>query len=430
MSALKTAQLSAVYTSALLLKRMSAAAQLADAIRLTGVEVITLEDLRDSLNVIDKCRALLASFFPALSSRRLPGVFARRDDVAAVLFTSGSESAPKGVALSHGNLIANGRQIMSRLALFPDDKMLNALPMFHSFGLMAGLILPIMSGVPTLQYPTPLHYETIPDVIRKNKITIFFSADTFLSNYGKRAKANDFVGLRLVFAGAEKLKSPTRQLWRKKFNIEIMEGYGVTETAPVISFNTPQQNKPGSVGKALPGIKTRLLPEEGIGKGGRLVISGPNVMLGYYKAEKPDVLAPPPDGWHDTGDIADIDEEGYITILGRAKRFIKIAGEMASLTAVEEALYHRWPADGFAVVGATDEKRGEEAVLVTTLPNLDKIQIVAALRDFGLPELWAPRRTAVVESLPLLPSGKTNYPAVQEMLRTTTAHVSHGYNNG
>ena len=142
-----------------------------------------------------------------------------------------------------------------------------------------------MSGVPTLQYPTPLHYETIPDVIRKNKITIFFQCRHFLSNYGKRAKANDFVGLRLVFAGAEKLKSPTRQLWRKKFNIEIMEGYALPKRRRVISFNTPQQNKPGSVGKALPGIKTRLLPEEGIGKGGRLVISGPNVMLGYYKAK-------------------------------------------------------------------------------------------------------------------------------------------------
>ena len=237
--------------------------------------------------------------------------------------------------LSHWNLLANCAQSLARVACNGGDKVFNALPVFHSFGLTAGLLMPLVGGVPVYLYPTPLHYRIIPELVYASNATILFGTDTFLAGYPRVAHPYDFARVRLVLAGAGAVKERTRQLYMDRFGVRILEGYGVTETAPVLAINTPLANKAGTVGRLSPLMKARLEPVPGIEQGGRLYVRGPNVMLGYLRVENPGLLEPPADGWHDTGDIVEIDAQGFITIKGRAKRFSKIAREMVSLSAVE-----------------------------------------------------------------------------------------------
>ncbi len=275
-----------------------------------------------------------------------------------VLFTSGSEGTPKGVVLSHRNLLANRHQLASVVDISPKDIVFNALPVFHSFGLTGGLLLPLLAGVRTFLYPSPLHYRTVPELVYGVNATILFGTDTFLAGYARVADNYDFYSVRYVFAGAERVKAETRRVWFEKFGIRILEGYGATETSPALAVNTPMHFKAGTVGRLLPGIRASARAVEGIDEGGRLFVHGPNVMLGYLRAEKPGVLEPPADGWYDTGDIVEIDAEGFVTIKGRAKRFAKVAGEMVPLGAVEDFVAKLWPDEQHAVVsGARPEAR-------------------------------------------------------------------------
>src|SRR6185503_7612062 len=267
----------------------------------------------------------------------------RANDPAVVLFTSGSEGTPKGVVLSQRNLLANRHQLGSVVDFSPRDIVFNALPVFHSFGLTGGLLLPLLAGVRVFLYPSPLHYRTVPELAYGVNATILFGTDTFLAGYARVADNYDFYSVRYVFAGAERVKPETRRVWFEKFGIRILEGYGATETAPGLAVNTPMHFKAGTVGRLLPGIEHRLEAVPGIDASGRLSVAGPNVMLGYLRAENPGVLQPPVDGWYDTGDIVDIDADGFVTIKGRVKRFAKIAGEMVPLGAVEELVAKTFP---------------------------------------------------------------------------------------
>jgi acyl-[acyl-carrier-protein]-phospholipid O-acyltransferase / long-chain-fatty-acid--[acyl-carrier-protein] ligase len=377
------------------------------------VEIVWLEDVRNELSLLDKLYGLFALRFVAPLHRRF-GISA--SDPAAILFTSGSEGAPKGVVLSHANLLANRRQLAARVDFSPADQLLNALPIFHSFGLTGGFLLPLLSGVRLFLYPSPLHYRIVPELVYGVGATVLFGTDTFLAGYARAANPYDFYALRYVFAGAEPVREETRRIWAERFGKRILEGYGVTECSPVIAVNTPMHFKAGTVGRLLPLIEHRLEPVPGIEEGGRLLLRGPNVMSGYLRPEEPGVLSPPEQGWHDTGDIVRIDDEGFVTIAGRAKRFAKLAGEMVSLAVAERIAAAAYPDYRHAVVAVPDARRGERLVLVSEAPSIARDLLVDAARREGLPEIAIPRYVITVAALPLLGSGKTDYAKVPQLV--------------
>lgn len=409
LSACRTAALKTVVTS----RRFVETAKLGGVVEemeKAGLRVVHLEDAARGIGLAQKAGAFLAALFPALYYKD-----GDPQGPAVVLFTSGSEGAPKGVVLSHINIQSNRHQLSARVDFGPTDRIFNALPVFHSFGLTAGTILPLLSGIEVFFYPSPLHYRIVPELVYDTNATIMFGTDTFLSGYARFANPYDFYSLRYVFAGAEKLKEETRRLYAEKYGVRIFEGYGATETSPVLSTNTPMQYRAGTVGRLMPGIRHRLEPVPGVEEGGRLVVSGPNVMMGYLLADDPGVLRPPRDGWYDTGDIVTFDAEGYIAIRGRAKRFAKIAGEMVSLAAAEALAAAAWPGHRHAVVSVPDAKKGEALVLFTDKAEAGVDALLKAARDSGASELMVPRRIRTVAGLPVLGTGKTDYAALQKM---------------
>ncbi|QNQ10176.1 acyl-[ACP]--phospholipid O-acyltransferase [Sphingomonas alpina] len=371
-----------------------------------GVAIRYLEDIAATIGPMQKLRALFLTRFAGRLHRRL-GVAS--DAPAVILFTSGSEGLPKGVVLTHRNLLANCQQLSARIDFNESDVVLNALPVFHSFGLTGGTLLPILSGVKTVLYPSPLHYRIVPALAYDANATILFGTDTFLSGYARMAHGYDFYSLRYIFAGAERVRDETRKTYAEKFGLRILEGYGATEAAPVIAVNTPMHFRAGTVGRLLPGMSSKLDPVPGIEEGGRLSIRGPNVMAGYLKADRPGVLQPPEDGWHDTGDIVTIDDAGFITIRGRAKRFAKIGGEMVSLPAVEGYAGALWPDAEHAVVTRPDARKGEQLVLFTTRQDASAAALQAWARANGVTELMVPKDVRIVEALPVLGTGKIDY---------------------
>ncbi|QBQ54599.1 AMP-binding protein [Nitrosococcus wardiae] len=413
-AAIEAGGIGTVYTS----RRFIEAAELQTMAEILArkIRLIYLEDLRQHIGPWKLLQAMARSRFArAAYWRTVPQ--ATPDDPAVVLFTSGSEGTPKGVVLSHANLLANIQQVASRIDFTREDLILNTLPVFHAFGLTAGTLLPLLSGVPLFLYPSPLHYRMVPEVSYHVNATILFGTNTFLAGYAQHAHPYDFHSIRYVFAGAEKLQEPTRRLWSEKFGIRIFEGYGVTEASPVLAVNTPIAHRSGTVGRLVPGIEYHLEPVEGINEGGRLEVRGPNIMLGYLLHHAPGLLHPPHTprgrGWYDTGDIVNIDEDGYLTIRGRAKRFAKIAGEMVSLTTAEALASSVWPEVRHAVVSLPDAKKGEELVLLTEQRDAERRPLSAQAKAEGLSELSVPRRILVVEEVPLLASGKIDYATSQ-----------------
>jgi acyl-[acyl-carrier-protein]-phospholipid O-acyltransferase/long-chain-fatty-acid--[acyl-carrier-protein] ligase len=386
----------------------------ADVAGLTGIRVLYLEDLRPQIGRWDKLWVLGALLFPdAVEADRDP----RRP--AVVLFTSGSEGKPKGVVLSHHALLSNIAQIRSVIDFSVEDKLLNALPIFHSFGLTGGALLPILTGMNLFLYPSPLHYRVIPELAYDRNCSVMFGTNTFLANYAKFAHPYDFFRLRYVVAGAEKLSEAVRSLWFEKFGIRILEGYGATETAPVLAVNTPMAYRTGTVGQLLPSIEHRLLPVPGIERGGMLHVRGPNLMSGYYRFDAPGRLQPPAsdagEGWYETGDIVAIDEDGFLSIVGRLKRFAKIAGEMVSLEVVEKVATLASPGQMHGASSQADGVRGETIVLFSTDTALTRERLAESARDLGVPELAVPRKIQYVDGLPLLGTGKVDYVTLKRL---------------
>ena len=385
-------------------------AKLADKLSaLQGVRLLFLEDLREGITLADKLWLVLY----ALRCPRTVEMAAVPDDPAVVLFTSGSEGKPKGVVLSHRALLSNIAQIRSVIDFSVEDKVLNALPIFHSFGLTAGALLPVLTGANLFLYPSPLHYRVIPELAYDRGCTVLFGTNTFLGNYAKFAHPYDFYRLRYVIAGAEKLSDAVRGMWFEKFGIRIFEGYGATETAPVLAVNTPMTYRTGTVGPLLPGIEYQLEAVPGIESGGLLHVRGPNLMSGYLRYEHPGQLERPSssmgEGWYSTGDIVSLDEDGFVKIVGRVKRFAKVAGEMVSLEVVEKMAGLASPTFAHAASTQVDAQRGETVVLFTTDAALTRDAMQAVAREQGWPELAVPRKLVRVDALPLLGTGKLDY---------------------
>jgi len=384
-----------------------------------GIRLIQLEDVRTGITGAQKMLALLRHVFHAPASIRRPQPAGA---TAVIVFTSGSEGVPKGVELTHGNILANIRQMLAVTDLTDRDRLFNCLPLFHSFGLSVGTLLPLVRGIYLFLYPSPLHYRMVPSVLYDRDCTVFLSTNTFLNGYGRKAHPYDFRSLRYLFSAAEKLQEATALAWSQKFGVRILEGYGATECAPCVSVNTPVEPRYGSVGRLLPGMEYKLEPVEGVTEGQRLLLRGPNVMKGYLNADaNTKFLAL--GGWYDTGDIVSVDADGYLHILGRLKRFAKVSGEMVSLTAVEDALAGAFPQYGLrcqvAVVTRPDADKGEALIAVTNEPKLTLDEIRNAIKVKGLTNLSTPREIKVVPEIPKLGTGKVNHRELQTLLATT-----------
>ena len=408
--ALRSACIAAGIKTVITSRRFVSLARLEAAVAaLSTVRIVYLEDLRARFGLLDK----LWLIGWALWRPRAAIAAAGPDDTAVVLFTSGSEARPKGVALSHGALIANMAQMSAVIDFGPNDRFLASLPMYHAYALTACILMPLLTGTRIFLYTTPLHYHVIPQLAYTRSCTYVFGTSTFLGHYARKAHPYDFFGVRCVVSGAEKLNPEVAQLWLREYGLRVMEGYGSTECAPVLTLNAPLAYRQGTVGRLLPGIEHKIVPVPGIGRGGVLHVRGPNLMSGYYLYNEPCVLKPPESeagpGWYNTGDIVDIDDEGYMTIHGRVKRFIKIAGEMVSLEAVETIARHASPHHVHAATVELVQRSGESTVLFTTDPALNRPLLQKAARELGAQELAVARRVVHVRELPLLGSGKTDY---------------------
>jgi acyl-[acyl-carrier-protein]-phospholipid O-acyltransferase/long-chain-fatty-acid--[acyl-carrier-protein] ligase len=377
--------------------------------------IIYLEDLRAGLGTADRAYALAASILP----RRFRAA-AKPDDRAVILFTSGSFGAPRGVILTHANILANVTQVATHIALDTRWVFFNPLPVFHCFGLTAGVLLPILTGLKAFQYPSPLHVKVIPGLVKDSGASVLLTTDTFLNQYVRSAGSGDLSKLAFIVSGAERVRDETHDLVAEHCgSAPVLEGYGATEASPVIAVNKPQDNRRGTVGQILPGIETRIEAVQGIARGGRLFVRGPNIMAGYLDDQGD--IQPPVDGWHDTGDVVEIGPDGWITILGRVKRFAKVGGEMVSLTAAEALAASLWPDARHAVIAVGDGRKGERLVLVTDFQEADAHKLIAHAHAQGISDLAVPRRIVKTTEVPVLGSGKTDYVAIQRIVEAEHA---------
>ena len=412
-----TSQLKTVITSRQFISKAELSEEL-QAIKGEVKQVIFLEDLAKNISIKDKLlgvwRLLTINRFYRKHHHLIPPI----DSPAVILFTSGSEGSPKGVVLSHRNVTANIQQSCSVMDLSPKDIMFNALPMFHAFGFNLGTITPLLIGVKTFLYPNPKHFSTVVELIYDTRATLLIGTNTFLSAYLKVSKNYDFSNLRLVFTGGEKLQDDTRQNWLEQRGIKLLEGYGSTECGPVISCNTLMYQKSGSVGMILPGMEVRYNPFPGLDIGGELCVRGENVMLGYLYLDNPGKIVPLPNGWYDTGDVVTYDENGYITIVDRIKRFAKISGEMVSLSAIENEVAICWPENMHGVVSMHDQKRGEKLILITDKEDADRQELAKKLKAQGVSQIAIPNQIQVIKQLPLLGTGKVDYPKLIAFIKS------------
>jgi acyl-[acyl-carrier-protein]-phospholipid O-acyltransferase/long-chain-fatty-acid--[acyl-carrier-protein] ligase len=382
--------------------------------------VVFVEDFKNLIRARDKAWGLIRSFFSGKYAAMSPG---EEGATAVVFFTSGSEGAPKGVCLSHENLMTNVHQALSRIGVSGEDHFFNALPLFHAFGLTVGTIIPVMIGARAFFYANPLHYRAVPEMAYEKECTVLCGTPTFLRGYGRRANPYDFSFMRHVFSGAERLSDALFDDYAKKFGIRVLEGYGVTECSPMISINSPLDHEYGTVGMALPGIECRLEGVPGIdakgGRVGRLLVRGGNVMKGYLRDEKANYKYLVEDrGWHDTGDIVETTAEGFLKIVGRVRRFAKVGGEMVSLAAVEDALEGALGGRGksIAVIAAAEERTGERLAVVTDSAGIDAKVVRQALLALGFSDRAIPREVRLVKRVPKLGTGKIDYMALGAMM--------------
>lgn len=372
-----------------------------------NTNVLYLEDIKSEINISRKIEALKKLLFKEKIERN-------ENNVAVILYTSGTEGNPKGVMLTHKNLYENRKQILNVLNIQKNEKFFTCLPFFHSFGLGVGVLLPILNNFKVFLYPTPLHYKNIPSLIESTGSSVFFSTDTFLKKYSKYAVKENFKNIKYLIAGAEKLDEETYTYYKNNFDTKILEGYGVTESSPAVSVNTFEDFKLGSVGKIFSEIEYKIEKIDGYSKGGLLFLKGKNIMLGY-QVEKDINKKDFYNGWYNTGDVAFVDNEGYLFILGRLKRFAKIAGEMISLAQVENFPKKLWPENYSAVCNIKDVNKGETLILLTDNKKADLIELMKLMKEEGQSSLYFPKKIKIINEFPILGSGKIDFKKLQEL---------------
>lgn len=399
-----------------------------------------LEDLLQDITLQEKLSVLLPSFLlpVKLYNRFILKNLTAKEDLATVIFSSGSTAEPKGVMLSHGNIMSNVESISELFQLNKRDGIVGVLPLFHSFGFTASMWLPLLCGIRVGYHPSPVDGGPIGELVQRDKLTILMSTPTFLLGYLRKCAPEQFASLRLVVTGAEKLKDRVADAFYERFKLRPMEGFGATELSPVASFNVPDfhdavtsqaGNRPGSVGRPVPGVSFRIvdidtgetMPPE---KEGLILVRGPNVMLGYLGDEKRTQEAIV-DGWYVTGDLGYLDDEGFIFITDRLSRFSKIGGEMVPHGKVEDAIHQALAVTDVvcAVTAVPDEKKGEKLVVLSTVA-IDGGEISKKLSEQGLPNLWIPKREsfAMVEALPYLGTGKLDLKQIKRMAADLFGH--------
>lgn len=413
----KTAQVRIVVTSLTFVKT----AKMEDVVKMmeeAGVKIIYLEKAAKEIGLWDKINAYLR-----YKIKRVP-IKKGGNRKAVILFTSGSEGVPKAVVLSHANIISNIKQMSAIETINVTDTVFNALPMFHSFGLVVGTLFPLFEGSKLFLYPSPLHYRVVAEIVYEIGASIMFGTDTFFRGYGRIAHPFDFHNIRFMFGGAEAVKPDTRNIWMERLGIRVLEAYGATECSPVVSANNRIFNRFGSIGKLLPAIEYKIEPVPGIEKGGELVVRGPNIMMGYILPDNPGVLVPLEGGWYHTGDVVEIDEIGFVYIRDRIKRFAKIGGEMVSLNAVHEMVCKACEADGefqYGVVAIPHESKGEQIVLATNNRNVSQNGLHAYIRANAMSELFLPRIILYMEKLPVFATGKADNVTLKKIVLAETA---------
>jgi len=393
--------------------------------------MVYLEELRKDFTPMKKLAAALKSVaLPASWLERRYLKSRKAHDLATVIFSSGSTGAPKGVMLSHYNVVSNIEGIRQVFHLTPDDRIMGVLPLFHSFGFTGTLWLPLLAGFGVVYHPNPTDAKTIGETVQKYRATLLISTPTFYAGYQRRCSKEEFASLRYLIAGAEKLREQIAKGYEEKFGLTILEGYGCTELAPVVSVNVPDVldgkekqvgHKPGSAGHPIPGVivkvvdpdtERRMAPSEE----GLLLVKGPNLMLGYLGQEQLSDQSLR-DGWYVTGDIAAVDEDGFIKITDRISRFSKIGGEMVPHMKIEEVINAALGSAASVVTALPDEQRGEKLVAFYAQNGMPKEELWEKLNHSELPKLWIPKRENIymVDSLPLLGSGKVDLKTVKAM---------------
>jgi acyl-[acyl-carrier-protein]-phospholipid O-acyltransferase/long-chain-fatty-acid--[acyl-carrier-protein] ligase len=381
--------------------------------------MVFIEDLAASVSTLSKLSAFVSASMPAGRICRQVHLGCS-DDQAVILFTSGSEQDPKAVPLTHRNIEANIEGMHQVLEFGPKDLILGNLPLFHVFGLTVTLWLPLTNGMTVVTLPNPLEFRAITTAVREESVTMMVGTPTFLAGYLQKSDPGDFATVRMLITGADKCPESLRQAFLARHGQVLLEGYGTTETSPVISVNTPEHDRPGSVGKALPNVEVRMEHYEtgqpcGVNEIGKILVKGDSVMSAYFDDFEATTLRIR-NGWYDTGDMGYRDDEGYLWHVGRLGRFLKIGGEMVSLGQVEDALQRTLPDEvECGVVEVPDAVRGARIIAALT-GRIDEKAAVAEI-SAKLPRIAVPKQFLVVPFLPKMPSGKVDYRALTEMVR-------------
>ena len=381
--------------------------------------MVYLEELMESVNILDKIKAAYRAGRP--SDRIIQSIHGgSEDDTLLILFTSGSEKEPKGVQLTHRNISQNYESLIKAFAFTADDIFLANLPYFHVFGQTANLWVPFCVGMTIVTYANPLDFKTVVDIIREEKTTLVTGTPTFFWGYLRASKPGDFASARILLSGADKCPDALRKGFMEKHGKVLLEAYGTTETSPAITVNTPDFNRPGSVGRPIEGVQVRLEHYEtgepcAVGEIGKILVKGDNVMKGYFDDFEQTTLSIR-HGWYDTGDMGYLDADGYLWHVGRLKRFLKVGGEMVSLIKVEDVLEKLLPPDvECCVVEVPDALRGAKIVAAVTRPIDDK-STLKKMAD-QLPNIALPSRFVVVPEMPKTGSGKIDFRTITDKVR-------------